>query len=792
MQIGGVMWLYIADLILRYRIGLLVVTVLLTGVLGYIGFTRVEVTQSFIKVIPRHDPDLQDFRRFEKTFGTDGDAFIVAFEGGTWFTPAFLNSLKALTDTLETFKGVKRVLNVTHASRLVADDSTEQFRFVPLMPNPLETQAEADSLRARVDHLPIYENLLFDTARKVCLTAITVENWMLKHRQKHILADQIRDVVEPFRERHDLTVHYAGLLFIRNYITKHMPREMALFAGLALLLTAISLYAFYRSFYAMVFPLVLLIISTIWTLGLVGVLGYKITLLTGMLPPIIIILGIPPSIYMLSDYHEEYIKVGDKIEALRLMIRKMGLVTLMINANTAFGFLTLYFTEVVVLQEFGLLAFLSTMAAYFITLILLPGFYSLMPPPSEQHLSHLEAPRINAIVRKIDGWTHNRKTWIYTGSFVLLFVALWGISKLRAVSYMVDDLPTRDHIYTDLKFMEQKFNGVMPFEIVVDFGRKEGVRKHRNLQKIAELQDRLQQYDEISRTLSLVDGLKWSRQALFGGQASEFMLPARAEMDFIALYTQGMDTDRGQAGEGQRSLLSSLVDSTYRKARISGFVQDVGSNRMRALLAQLEQETQEVFGTGEKAPEVILTGTTRIFLKANQYLIENLAWSLLAAFLIIGLQMYVLFGSWRIMVVSMIPNLLPLVVTAGLMGFISIPVKPSTALIYEMAFGIAIDHSIHYLAAYRFRRREGQDIGRAVSTSMRNTGMSIIYTSVVLFMGFAIFALSAFGSTRALGVLTSVTLFIAMFSNLLLMPALLLDMDRESDTLDRALIDEDS
>jgi len=753
--------------------------------MGYVGVQRLEVAQEFVKVIPQNDPDLIDYKNFKATFGADANAFLIAVEAPDWFTKTRINALFELTQQLRSIKDVKQVMSLTNITRMELDTVEDQLRMVPLMKAPIISAEELLIFKKAVLELPFYDRLVFSENRQTTVIAVTVTDMTLISKRKHQLAQEITAFTDKFAQEQQLKIHYAGLPFIRTYITRKLPKEMAVFVALALLLTVISLFLFYRSVYAMLFPLFLLIICACWTLGIIGLLGYKVTILTALLPPIIIILGIPPSIYMLSEYHEEYRKTGNKQQALSEMIKKMGLVTLMINANTAFGFLTLYFTEVVILQEFGLVAFLGTMAAYFITIVLLPGFFSLLPPPSEKNLRYLEAPVIKRMVRWVESTVRFQRKYIYIISIGLLLLAGYGITQLQAVSYMIDDLPTRDHIYTDLRFMEQEFNGVMPFEIVIDSRKKGGIQKFSMLKKIDALQTLLKKYPELSRTVSIVDGLKWSRQAVFGGERAAYAFPAREEMDFLLKYAARKNPNSGT----QNTILQVLVDSTARKARITAFVKDIGSREMPILIVKIRRDLETVFSTGSK-PEISMTGTTRIFLKSNQYLIENLVWSLLATFIIIGLQMYVLFGSFRIMAISMIPNLIPLVVTAGIMGFLSIPVKPSTALIYELAFGIAIDSSIHYLAAYRFIRRKNHTIAESVRLSILSTGMSIIFTSIVLFVGFVIFAPSAFGSTRALGILTSVTLFIAMFSNLFLMPAMVLDFDRERTISDHALIDE--
>jgi predicted RND superfamily exporter protein len=772
------MWSIIANLILRFRIHLFVITLAFTLLFGYYGATHVEVTQEFVKVIPVDDPDLIAYNGFKKHFGTDGNSYLIALkrEHGDWFDAPKLEGIQRLTNNIYKVHGIRRVLNLTNVMELTLDSLSQKFKFRPLIYTSLENNAAVDSLKNKLRNLPFYRPLLFGKTPAVTLLMVTVEDWVLYDKKKHQIAAELEKLARDYAREHRVSVHFGGLPFLRSYITKKLPSEMGVFSALALSLTALSLFVFYRSLYAVVFPLTLLFISALWALGITALLGYKITILTALLPPIIIILGIPPSIYMLSEYHEAFKLCGDKIEALRKMVQRMGLVTLMINANTAFGFLTLYFTEVVILQEFGLVAFLSTMAAYFLTIILLPGFFSLLPPPSEKNLKHLEAPFIRKLINILENFVFARKKWIYWVTGGLVLISFGGIARLEAVSFMADDIPRKDYIYTDLRFFEAQFNGVMPFEIFIECPKKGDLLKLRNLKKIDAIQQALKKYPEISHTLSLIDGVKWSRQALLDGDPQAYLLPVKEELDFIARAA----SNKNAPSTASQSPLSSLVDSSYRLARITGFMQDIGSRRMPILLANIQKDIDRILQGEKKGIKATVTGSTKIFLKANDYLIENLVWSLIATFLIIGLQMFWLFGSWRIMLISMTVNIVPLALTAGVMGFLNIPIKPSTALIYELAFGIAIDNSIHILAAYRFECLKIQPKETALALSLRTTGLSIIYTSIVLFVGFAIFALSAFGSTSALGVLTSVTLLVALFTNLFLLPVLVLDYDKSS------------
>ncbi|MCS7188675.1 MAG: MMPL family transporter, partial [Bacteroidia bacterium] len=514
-------------------------------------------------------------------------------------------------------------------------------------------------------------------------------------------------------------------------------------------------------------PVILLGLACLWTVGIIGIYGFKITLLTALLPPVIIILGIPPSIYMLSEYHRLYVVKGDKVLAIREMLRQLGVVTFMIHANTAFGFLTLYLTNVVPLQEFGLVAFWGTIATYFLTVLLLPSFFMILPEPKERHLRHLTNRWIVKTVQWIANVLEKRKKWVYALTIALFGIAIGGIWRLKAVSYMADDLPSDAQVIRDQAFFESLYGGSMPFEIVISTAQPQELRRLRLLKALSNLQDSLARYPELSRSLSIADFLKASRQAFWGGSPKAYGLPQPEELPTLL---------RALRQEAAPAILHALVDSSYQRTRITAFMRDIGSVGMAALLERVRRAIHATFG--EDAKKVHITGTTLIFLKAIDYLIDNLVWSLIATFLLVAFQMFLLYGSIRIMFISMGVNLLPLFLVAGFMGYIGMPIKPSTALIYEIAFGIVVDSAIHFLSSYQWYYRGHPTPMRAAIMSVHHTGALIAYVSFVLLVGFGIFIFSSFGGTRALGILTALSLGIGFFSNIFLLPALLISFQQ--------------
>lgn len=819
----GKAWQWIARFIIRQRVPILLVVIAATVFMGFNAQT--ELIHSFLRVVPPDDPDLIAFNQFKAEFGESGNVLVVGIEGDV-FQKDFLNGVYELTGELEELPYVESVLSIPNLPTLEKNSEEKKFDLVPLMPGLLATEADADSMEKKIEDLPFYQGLLLNEAHNATALAINLNEDSMNTAQKVPIVDKVVELSDAKAAKINAKTHYAGISFLRAYNAKHVPREMIIFLIMAIVITALVLLFFFRSFFAVVFPLLVIGIVIIWSLGILGLLDYQISMMTAIIPPLITVIGIPNSVYLLTKYHFEYKRTGNKIKSLVLVIRKIGIVTVMTNATTAIGFLVLAFTDIQILREFGITAGLSVITTFFISLLLIPIFFSYLPPPGTRQMKHTDTKILNSVIRFIDTSVHKRRTVIYIVSIVILIFSIVGLTMVDPVSFISDDIPVE--VQNDMHFLDENFGGAMPFEMCINTHQPNGALKRKYLKKVQRLTDQLDTIPELSRPLSVLDFVKYGRQAYFGGYADEYQMPLKRELDNIQLYAKkGLEST-----DGLGSL--KLVDSTGQKIRISMNIKDVGSREMGRVADIIQKAADSTFldhqepedlvhgesykvygpdsfrvkygketlrpgdvfeadtnvaaytavggtGTGiiDYSDRALVTGTTRIWIKGNSTLIGNLLQSLLIAFGVIAILMAVLFGNIKMVLASLVPNTLPLLFTAGVMGYLGIPLKPSTAMVFSVAFGIAVDDSIHYLARFRQARKSGDDVNSAVSNSFKDTGLSMIYTSIILFFGFVIFSWSSF-STRAMGQLTSPTLMIALFANLLLLPALLISLNPSS------------
>lgn len=761
-------WQRIASFIIRRRITLLVILGVITVFMWTVRGT--EMVQEISKVILSNEDDLAAYEKFRNTFGDDGNVIVVAIQGDIFELELF-NGIYDLCAELDTCYGVNSVLSLPRLYDIERNDSLASFELRAITPKRPETQAEVDSIQQRVEELVFYDGLLYNDSSKTTLIAVSVDDSLLNTEKKIELVRAVRGPVMAFGEKYDIEPRFTGMPVIRVFGHETVKQELYMFLLLALAITAITLALFFRSIYTVVFPLMVVAAVITFSLGLIGLFGFLISLITGVIPALVTVITIPNCVYLITKYHIEFRRTGNKIKSLILVIEKIGIVTVMTNATTAVGLGVLSFTEIQPLKEFGIVAGLSVVAAFFISLLFIPIVFSFLPPPTTSQTRHLERKSLSLIIKSLENLVINHRWVVFVASAALAIVSAYGMTLVKPVSYMVDDVPQDSEILQDLRFVESQFNGALPFEIMIDTKTRNGVLSRRTLKKIEQLQDSLDTYQDISRSLSVADLAKFFNQSFFGGNPLFYELPGRNQTTMIRTYLAKTNL------LGSNAVSKSLTDSAQMITRVSASVRDIGSLEMKVLVDSVRKDVADIFE--EDKYETSVTGTTQVFIQANEALIQNLLWSLAVAFLVIAFIMGLLFRSIRMVIISIIPNVLPLLMVAGIMGFFGIALKPSTALVFSVAFGIAVDDSIHFLARYRLARRHGDTVVQAVSNSFSDTGVSMIYTSIILFFGFVTFIASDFGGTQALGLLTSLTLMIAMFSNLLFLPALLVTFDKE-------------
>jgi len=763
-------WAKLAGIILRNRLLFLLLIVVTTGFfMTQWKYVKISYTQK--SILPDDDPYSKEYARFKKVFNNDNNLILVGIKDSTLFTKDKLNTWNELSKKFKEFKEVEQVFSIENLKILHKDTAQQKFVLKNLLQHPVKNDAEAQALKKKLfDSLPFYENIIFNKKTGAVRTMIALKKDIAKSRKRiAFINKKLKPLLDDYKKNHRLNLKVSGLLYIRSLNAKVLEKEIPLFIAFSLLVTTLIILFFFRTGSPIFISLLIVSIGVMWSFGIMGLLRYQISILTAIIPPLVIVIGVPNAIFLINKYQQEIEKHRNKAKSLQRVITKTGNAILMTNVTTAIGFGTFVIVKNDLLREFGIVAALSILSIFFLSILLIPIVYSYMKMPKQQHLKHLNRKWINKFVDWLIKMVRHRQKTIFGIALLLIILGIIGAFKIHVSGSMLSDLPKNSTFYKDIKFFEKEFGGILPLEFMIDTHRKKGAFRLPTLRRMDKFQEEINDLPELSQPVSLVNLTKFTKQAFYNGDPKYYQLPSSHEKNFILPYI------KNSGGNG--SLLRSYTDSLQRYLRITTFMKDIETDKMEDIENYLELKQKKYFPP--KKYDVVMTGQAKLYLKGTDYLIENLAISLgLAIFLIFIFIAWMFGGSLKMALISLIPNLLPLLITAGVMGYLGVPLKPSTILIFSIAFGISVDDTIHYLAKLRqeLRHHKGQ-LKRSVYKALRETGISMFYTSIVLFFGFLVFIMSSYGGTVALGGLISFTLLMAMFSNLLLLPALVLFMD---------------
>ncbi len=761
------MWYSLGKFILKNRLFALLFLLLATSVMGFYA-SKIKLSYDFTKAVPTDNPKFIDFRAFVKKFGADGNTMVIGVQSDKFFNKDFFNEVGALHHNLKAIEGVTGILSIPEVVTLGNDSVTGKLGPIKLFHFPYSNQAELDSARVKFSELPFYKTLLYNPQTNAYLMGISLNKDTINSKSRTRLINDILKSVAEFERKQNVEVYKSGMPYIRTVMANRIKDEMNKFLLASFLLSALTLFLFFRSISAVVMSLLVVGMGVVWSLGTIVLCGYEITLLTALIPILVVVIGIPNCIYFLNKYHTTYKEIPDKDKALVTMVGRMGIVTLFCNIAAAIGFAVFAFTKSAILKEFGVVAGINIMALFLISLLFIPAVLSYLPAPKPKHIKYLDNKFLEYILVKIEKWTFHHAKWVYAITAMVTIISIIGITRIKSEGFVVDDLPKKDKLYTDLKWFENQFNGLMPLEIVVDAKKPRAALKMETMLDIEEFSNYVSTKSEVARPLSIVEALKFANQGFYGGDTASYVLP----LEIPASLSTAMRSKEKGKSEFMK-LVSQFVDSSQQATRISVNMKDIGSIKLPVLIKDLEAKSAKIFDSTKY--KVTFTGSSVTFLEGTSFIIRGLKESIFWAFLLITICMLYLFKSFRILICSLIPNLVPLIITAGVMGWTGIALKPSTVLVFSVALGIAIDVTIRFLINYKQELPHfNNKVDATLVQTIKHTGISIIYTSLVLIAGFIIFVWSDFGGTNALGWLTSLTLVVGTLTNLVLLPVLII------------------
>ncbi|MEJ6734958.1 MAG: MMPL family transporter [Flavobacteriales bacterium] len=726
---------------------------------------NVRLSYEMARLLP-HDSETQlDYNYFVDKFGESDNLMLIGVDIDSFFVYQKFSKWQKFSESLKTIDGVNNVFSIVDAVDLKKNEKQKKFESYKIFES-VKNQADLDKSFEKYKQLPFYNDRFIND--KAAVLILNLDDKFIGSSKRKELISSITSLGDLYSKESTNKIYYSGLPYLRTTNSEMIRNEVRLFIILAMLVTAIILFLFFRSVKAMLISMLIVAIGVTWSFGTLAILDYEITILSALIPPLLIVIGVPNSIFLINKYHNEFKAHGNKSKALVRMIKRVGNITILTNTTTALGFATFILTSSQDLRQFGLVASLNIFAVFFLSLLLIPILLSYISPPKQRHTKHLDRKWIHYITTKIIYWVTHRREHIYVYTIIIAVVAFFGLLKMKTSGNITDDIPKDTEFYQGISFFEKNFNSVLPFEITIDTHRKNGMTRLSTLKKIDMLVDTLATYPQFSRSISMIDAVKFFKQAVYNGNSKYYELPNSQEKNWLLNYADNSDISS--------TWMDTFLDEDKQVGRVSLQVTDIGTKEMKEIRTKLRGQIDQIFD--KEKYNVKMTGSSVVFLEGTTYLVKNLFTSLFLAILLISLFMAWMFNSFRMVMVSLIPNLIPLLLTAAIMGYFGIAIKPSTILVFGIAFGISVDDTIHFLAKYRQELKYNGNIRKSVKKAIRETGVSMIYTSIVLFFGFSIFITSQFGGTIALGLLVSLTLMIALLSNLVLLPALLLTLEK--------------
>lgn len=766
-------WELVARVVLRNRILMLSIIAIITVLLA-LQWKNIRFTYTEANLLPDDNIVNVEYRAFLEKFGEEGNLIVIGVKDSAFFTPKAYAAWEKMMNNLKDNKEVSLIVSLNDLKKLQKNDSIQSFEMVPFVEQGKTTdKVYLQKIKKELfNDLPFYEGLLFNKGSGSIRSAVYLDKKIVNTPlRKDFVLHQLIPQIDLFEAETGIDLRVSGMPYIRTMNTETIKGEIGIFIGVSLLVTSLLFFFFFRSFRATLISICIVIIGVMWSFGVLGLMGYEITVLTALVPSLIIVIGIPNCIFLTNKYHQEYKVHRNKVKALQRVTTKIGMATLMTNLTTAIGFATFVVSNNQLLLEFGVVTSINIMGLFFLCLIVIPIWHSYIPPPKDRHIKHLDRGSVKSFMDWILRMIKEYRFTIYVVAISLLVISIIGIYKMRISGSIIEDMPKKAPFFKDIIFFENEFDGVMPLEIMIDTKRKKGVMKLATLQKMEALENEMADMPQLSKPISIVNLVKYSKQAYYNGNPEFYELPTAQEQGFILSYA------KNAAKNSKDNLMQSYVDSTGQFARITTFMKDENGDQMAKIEEKLLEEANKIFPADKY--HVSITGKAFVFQKGTGYLLDNLLSSLVFAFFLTSLLVAFMFRSVKMVLVALIPNLLPLLLTAGIMGFFDIPLKPSTILVFGIAFGLSVDDTIRFLAQYREElKKNNWKIRKSVYATFTDAGLSMFYTSIVLFFGFSVFMLSDFGGTVALGGLVSVTLFFGMLSNLMLLPALVLTLNK--------------
>jgi uncharacterized protein len=731
---------------------------LIVGLTVFLSFyiPRIRFDYDFEKFFPAGDKETDYFFEHRGKFQSDNDFLLIAIEkkGGV-FDSLFLRQVDRLTlDLKKNTPYVQYVSAVTNLEEILVFPGGGSARRPYI--DWKEYDLKRDSVRL-FRSKELVNVFISKDAGSVCIF-LRHEDYISKAKSDELLASVQKTVSNYKFDK----VRIAGRTIGQKYYIDIMIYELLFFIGLSAILIVFFLYIAFRSGWGIILPQVVIVASVLWLLGLMGLFNEPINIILTTIPTIMFVVAMSDVIHLVSRYLDALRTGLGKFEAINVSLREVGFATFLTSITTAIGFFTLYFVRVEPIQKFGVVMGIGVLIAFVLTFLMLPFLFYLAPSPKYIY-SKKENHFWYARLRKwfITVMRSKKRVLLIYGLVSLVF--LYGASLIRTNNYLMDDLRESEPLKQDFNYLDAHYGGVRPFELVAELkDTSMSFWDPEVLEELNSVESYLEKTYGVTIKSSLIQTVKVVNRATKSGNPEFFDLPdSKSRLRTVRRMVR-------MAGSG--AVYRSVVDSLETVTRINGTIPDIGNEKVTAKNKKL---FEYLSGQQNLLLDYKITGTAHLLDKNMRYLSKSLVQGLTFSVLIVALIMGLIYRSVSMMIISIIPNLFPLLAIAGIMGFAGVELKISTAIIFTIAFGIAVDDTIHLLGKFKFELMKGRTVMYAMKRAYLTTGKAMILTTLILCSGFMLLVFSSFMGSFNMGVLLCITLLLALVADLTLLPVLI-------------------
>lgn len=719
--------------------------------------SKLKFDYDFEAFFPQNDSETDFYLQFRKDFESDNDFIIVALENVNGiFDFEFLKKVDDLANDLRSLEEIEEVITITQLKETVRDPFLGSVFTKPMFRWEQPENYPIDSLK--LFQTQGLKGLFFsEDGRSLTINLKHTEG--LSKAKGDMLSQQVQDLVNAYDFE---GAHLVGRTIGQRMYVEMMIQELLMFISISLLITIVFLFVAFRSGWGVVIPTLIVLISILWTLGFMKIIGKDIDLMITVLPTIIFVVGMSDSVHVLTKYLQELRNGRDKNEAIKYAFKSIRLATFLTALTTSIGFLTLVLSNIKPISDFGIYISVGVMLAYGLTFSMLPALLFLGKPKRLITFSTSDdfwTKKLSYAFR----WVLRNRNKLFLGGFAITFIGLYGLSILKVDNVILEDLKDDHVLKQEFQYFEQHYAGARPFEMAVVLNENTEVFNEATLTALDEIDNFLLNEYGVGSLMSFPILIKSANKSLNGGSDDYYSIPSGSRLRMVKKALNNAEIKE----------VSSLFFNPEKKIlRVSGKVGDIGRKHYESLNERLDNFIEEK--KYSKLFTVKVTGTAHLIDLNNKYLVENMVLDLMLSVMAIGLIMSIIYKSWKMFFLTVIPNVIPLILVGGIMGFAGIPIKVSTSIIFNIAFGIAVDDTIHFLARVRTLLAEGYNVQYAVKRTFLTTGKAMIITTLILCGGFMTLIFSNFLGTFYIGLLITTTLIIGVITELIFAPLVIL------------------